>query len=65
MFEVTEYEYPAIYVRCRRTSETYLFSVSDDGTLSPRESSFDQGEARRIAMAYLHRLHRTAADVAA
>jgi len=53
MFEVLSYEHPYIFVRCRRTGETYRFFVPDDGALEHEGARFDQGEARRTAMAYL------------
>jgi hypothetical protein len=53
MFEVTEYEPPHIFVRSRRTGETYKFLVGNDGALVDRASSFDPGDARRAAIAYL------------
>jgi hypothetical protein len=46
MFEVLSYEHPYIFVRCRRTWETYRFLVRDDGTLEHEGARFDQGEAR-------------------
>jgi hypothetical protein len=56
MFEVTGYDYPNVFVRCRRTAETYLFQVGSDGTLTHGEARCDQDAARRAAMAYLDRL---------
>jgi hypothetical protein len=66
MFEVTGYDYPNVFVRCRRTAETYLFQIGNDGALTqgmftpgmftPGESRCDQDAARRAAMAYLDRL---------
>lgn len=53
MFEVTEYEHPDIFVRSRRTGETYKFLVGNDGALAYDGMRFDQGEARRTAIAYL------------
>jgi len=58
MFEVTSYEHPYIFVRCRRTFETYQFHIAADGTLEHEGARFDQGEARRTAIAYLHRISR-------
>ena len=55
MFEVTSYKHPYIFVRCRRTGETYRFLVRDDGALEHEGARFDQGEARRAAIAYLAR----------
>ncbi len=66
MFEVTGYDYPNVFVRCRRTAETYLFEIGSDGALShdmftsgtftPGETRCDRDAARRAAMAYLDRL---------
>jgi hypothetical protein len=56
MFEVTGYDYPNVFVRCRRTAETYLFQIGSDGTLTHGEAHYDQDAARRAAMAYLDRL---------
>jgi hypothetical protein len=56
MFEVTGYDYPNVFVRCRRTAETYLFQVGSDGMLAQGEARSDQDAARRAAMAYLDRL---------
>ena len=53
MFEVTEYKHPYIFVRCRRTSETYKFAIGADGALTDDGARFDQGAARRMAMTYL------------
>jgi hypothetical protein len=59
MFEVTGYEYPNVFVRCRRTAETYVFEVGNDGALTPSEARYDQGDARRAAIAFLGRLKTT------
>jgi hypothetical protein len=56
MFEVTGYDYPNVFVRCRRTAETYLFEIGNDGVLTPSEARYDQDAARRAALAYLDRL---------
>ena len=48
MFEIAEYSHPHIFVRSRRTGETYRFLVGDDGALAHEGTSFDQGEPRRI-----------------
>ena len=53
MFEVTKYEPPQIFVTSRRTGETYAFLVGVDGALAHAEARFDQGDARRTAIAYL------------
>jgi hypothetical protein len=53
MFEVTKYEPPQIFVTSRRTGETYVFLVDVDGTVAHDGSRFDQGDARRTAIAYL------------
>jgi len=53
MFEVTKYEPPQIFVRSRRTGETYCFLVENNGALSHEKACFDQGDARRTAIAYL------------
>jgi len=52
-FEVTRFEPPTILVRCRRTGETYLFSIGDNGVVTHDEARCEQGEARRIAIDYL------------
>jgi hypothetical protein len=59
MFEVTGYEYPNVFVRCRRTAETYMFEIGNDGALMPREARSDQGDARQTAIAFLGRLKET------
>jgi hypothetical protein len=56
MFEVTGYEYPNVFVRCRRTAETYVFEIGSDGALTHKEARYDHGAARCTAMAYLDRL---------
>jgi len=61
MFEVTGYDYPNVFVRCRRTAETYLFQIGSDGILTHGmfplgEARCDRDAARRAAMAYLDRL---------
>lgn len=53
MFEVTKYESSYIFVRWRQTGETYRFLVGYDGTLATDEIGSVQGDARRMAMAYL------------
>jgi len=53
MFEVTEYEPPQIFVTNRRTGETYMFVVGIDGAVTEDGARFDQGNARRTAIAYL------------
>jgi hypothetical protein len=53
MFQVVRYEHPEIFVTSRRTGETYKFRVRDDGTLAHAETSFEQGEARSVAVSYL------------
>lgn len=53
MFEVTAYRYPYIFVRSRRTAETYRFIVNADETLEHDAERFDQGDARRAASSYL------------
>jgi hypothetical protein len=53
MFEVTNYGHPYIFVRCRRTFETYRFRIADDGTVEHDGARFDLGDARRTALAYL------------
>lgn len=64
MFEVTQYEHPYIFVRSRRTAETHRFLVGNDGTLLHEETFFDQGDARRTAIAYLFQIRRQAASEA-
>jgi hypothetical protein len=56
MFEVTGYNYPNVFVRCRRTAETYLFEIGNDGSLTHKEARCDQDAARRTALAFLDRL---------
>lgn len=58
MFEVTNYRHPYIFVRCRRTFETYQFLIADDGTMEHDGARFDLGDARRTAIAYLDRVSR-------
>lgn len=53
MYEVTKYEHPYIFVRNRRTSETYKFLIGIDGVLTHSESRSDLGDARRTAIFYL------------
>ena len=53
MFEVTKYEPPQIFVTSRRTGETYRFVVENNGALAHEGARFDQGDARRTAIAYL------------
>ena len=60
MFEVTGYDYPNVFVRCRRTGETYLFEIGSDGTLTHGEARYDQGDARRAAIAFLVQLKSAA-----
>jgi hypothetical protein len=64
MFAVSKYDHPTIYVRCCRTGETYKFLVESDGILSHREARFDQGSARRTAIAFLAK-HSFAGDMTA
>jgi hypothetical protein len=61
MFEVTRCEHPYIFVRCRRTFETYQFHIAPDGTLEHEGARSDQGEARRTAIAYLYRIRHSLA----
>lgn len=61
MFEVTNYEYPYIFVRCRRTFETYRFFIDHDGALDHDGARFDLDDARRIAIAYLTRISQSRA----
>jgi hypothetical protein len=58
MFEVVGLENRCIFVRCRRTGETYRFEFGDDGTLTHREACSDQNTARLVAIEYLYRLRR-------
>jgi hypothetical protein len=53
MYEVTTYEPPYIFVRSRRTAETYRFVVGADGALEHDSARFDQADARSTAIAYL------------
>ena len=64
MFEVTGYDHPDVYVKCRRTAETYHFEVGSDGSLTHKEARYDQDAARRAAMAFLDRLRTTAKPAA-
>jgi hypothetical protein len=57
MFEVTGYDYPNVFVRCRRTAETYRFEIGSDGSLTHKEARCDQDAARRTALAFLDRLN--------
>ena len=59
MFEVTGYEHPNVFVRCRRTAETYMFEIGNDGALTPGEARSDQGYARQTAIAFLGRMNAT------
>ena len=54
MFEVTGYEYPNVFVRCRRTAETYMFEIGNDGALTP-------SEARSTKVPPVKRLSRSSA----
>jgi hypothetical protein len=56
MFEVTGYDFPNVFVRCRRTAETYRFEIGSDGSLTHQGARYDQDAARRTAMAFLDRL---------
>ncbi|HZC55680.1 MAG TPA: hypothetical protein VE396_06475 [Xanthobacteraceae bacterium] len=56
MFEVTGYEYPNVFVRCRRTGETYLFEIGNNGTLTHSDARYDHGNARQAAIAFLIQL---------
>jgi hypothetical protein len=60
MFEVVGYENRGIFVRCRKTGETCRFEVSNDGSLTDSDACTDQGEPRRVAIAYLSRLRCSA-----
>jgi hypothetical protein len=59
MFEVSEYAPPHIFVRYRRTGETYRFLVGNDGVLVNDGSRFDEDDARRAAIAYLFQRRRS------
>jgi hypothetical protein len=59
MFEVTGYDYPNVFVKCRRTAETYHFEIGNDGSLTHKEARYDQDAARRTALAFLDRLRTT------
>ena len=52
MFEVTKYEHPEIFVTCRRTGETYKFSVDAIGT-TDHEAAGAIHDARQAALSYL------------
>jgi len=58
MFEVTVYEPPRIFVRSRRTGETFKFLVGDDGALVNDGARSDLGDARRSAIEYLFQRKR-------
>jgi len=58
MFEVARYAHPDIFVRSRRTGETYKFLVGNDGALVNEGTRFDQEDARRTASAYLFQRRR-------
>jgi hypothetical protein len=60
MFEVMEYKHPFIYVRCRRTGETYKFMVVNDGALPHGEAHSDQAYALQAALTYLSHQERAA-----
>jgi hypothetical protein len=60
MFEVAQYEPPYIFVRSRRTAETYRFLVGNDGALVNDGERFDLGDAHRTAIAYLFQKRRQA-----
>ena len=60
MFEVTQYEPPYIFVRSRRTAETYRFLVGNDGALVNDGERFDLGDAHQTAIAYLVQKRRQA-----
>lgn len=53
MFEVTKYDPPLIFVTSRRTGETYMFSVANDGAMMSGGERFDRGDPLRAAIAYL------------
>lgn len=52
------FEHPYVFVRCRRTGETYRFLVADNGRLEHEGAQFDLGHARRTAIAYLAGISR-------
>ncbi len=58
MFEVTKYDPPHIFVTSRRTGETYIFLVKEDGAVAHHGEHFDQGDPRRAAIAYLAQTKR-------
>jgi hypothetical protein len=60
MFEVMRYEPPYIFVRSRRTAETYRFLVGNDGALVHEGTCFDQRDAQKTAIAYLFQRGRQA-----
>ena len=60
MFEVAEYKHPFIYVKCRRTGETYKFMVVHDDALPYGEAHSDQADAFQAALAYLSYRERAA-----
>jgi hypothetical protein len=53
MWTVVDYVPPTIHLRDTKSGEHAEFLVSADGTLEHSGKRFDQGEARRAAIAYL------------
>jgi hypothetical protein len=58
MWSVLQYVPPTIRVRNIKTSEVAEFQVSAEGTLVHSGERFDQGDARRAAIAYLASIRR-------
>jgi hypothetical protein len=59
MWSVVDYVHPTIRVRNTKTSDVVAFQVAADGSLEHLGRRFDQGDARRAAIAYLaaRRMH--------
>jgi hypothetical protein len=64
MFEVMKYEHPHIFVRSRRTAETYKLLIGNDGVVGHDGERCDLGDARRTAIAFLAQRARAATVLA-
>jgi hypothetical protein len=53
MWSMVDYVPPTIHLRNTKSGEHAEFQVSADGTLEHSGKRFDQGDARRAAIAYL------------
>ena len=60
MFEVTKCEPPQIFVTCRRTGETWVFSAEVELAIMRDGSRSDQEDAHRAAIVYLAQTARAA-----